>query len=66
MCLWIINYQAGQVVHQPLVQLVGFDCIYHESLLVNQIYSWPIVQGLFKVIDRIRFCILLMIHLAYK
>jgi hypothetical protein len=49
MCIWIINYQAGDTVHQSIIQLFGFDSIYHETILVNQKYQWPIVQGLFKV-----------------
>jgi hypothetical protein len=49
MCIWIINYRAGQTVHQPIVQLFGFDNMYHEDILVNRTQSWPIIQGLFKV-----------------
>ncbi|CAM4776888.1 unnamed protein product [Rotaria magnacalcarata] len=49
MCIWIINYEAGQIVHQPIIQLFGFDNIYHETILINNKYQWPIVQGLFKV-----------------
>ncbi|CAF0777395.1 unnamed protein product [Adineta ricciae] len=49
MCLWIINYQAGQTVHQPIVQLFGYDSIYQESVLVNGKYQWPIIEGLFKI-----------------
>ncbi len=55
MCIWIINYQAGQTVSQPIIQLFGFDSIYHETILVNQKYQWPIVQGLFKVKLRLIF-----------
>jgi hypothetical protein len=50
MCIWIINYQAGQIVYQPIIQLFGFDNFYHEKILVNNKYQWPIIQGLFKVI----------------
>lgn len=49
MCIWIINHQAGEIVYQPIVQLFGFDSFYHETILVNNKYQWPIVQGLFKV-----------------
>lgn len=49
MCIWIINYEAGQTVYQPVIQLFGFDSLYHETILVNNKYQWPIVQGLFKV-----------------
>ncbi|CAF0763254.1 unnamed protein product [Rotaria sordida] len=49
MCIWIINYQAGEIVYQPIIQLFGFDNIYHETILVNNKYQWPIVQGLFKI-----------------
>ncbi|CAF2815057.1 unnamed protein product [Rotaria sp. Silwood2] len=49
MCIWIINYQAGEIVYQPIIQLFGFDNIYHETILVNNKYKWPIVQGLFKI-----------------
>jgi hypothetical protein len=49
MCIWIINYQPGDIVYQPIIQLFGFDSIYHETILVNNKYQWPIVQGLFKV-----------------
>lgn len=49
MCIWIINYRAGDTVYQPIIQLFGFDSFYHETIRVNEKYSWPIVQGLFKV-----------------
>ncbi|CAF0819205.1 unnamed protein product [Rotaria sp. Silwood1] len=49
MCIWIINYEAGEIVYQPIIQLFGFDSIYHETILVNNKYQWPIVQGLFKI-----------------
>lgn len=49
MCLWIINYQPGEIISQPIIQLFGFDSIYNETILVNNKYQWPIVQGLFKV-----------------
>ncbi|UJR28191.1 hypothetical protein I4U23_009442 [Adineta vaga] len=49
MCLWIINYQAGQTVYQSIIQLFGYDSIYHEFIQVNQKYQWPITQGLFKI-----------------
>jgi hypothetical protein len=49
MCIWIINYQPGDIVYQPIIQLFGFDSIYHETILVNRKYQWPVVQGLFKV-----------------
>lgn len=53
MCIWIINYQPGDVVRQPIIQLFGFDSIYNEKILVNDKYQWPIVQGLFKVTIRL-------------
>ncbi|CAF0757339.1 unnamed protein product [Adineta steineri] len=49
MCIWIINYQAGQTVYQPIIQLFGYDSIYHEIIFVNNKYQWPITQGLFKI-----------------
>ncbi len=58
MCIWIINYQAGQIVYQPIIQLFGFDNFYHEKILVNNKYQWPIIQGLFKVILYLHFLII--------
>ena len=52
MCLWLINYQPGQIVHQPLVQLFGFDSFYQDTILINHTHRWSIVQGLFKVTFR--------------
>lgn len=49
MCIWIINYRAGDTVYQPIIQLFGFDSFYHEIIRANETSSWPIVQGLFKV-----------------
>ena len=49
MCLWLINHQPGAIVHQPIVQLFGFDSFYQETILINGTHRWPIVQGLFKV-----------------
>jgi hypothetical protein len=49
MCIRIINYQPGEIVFQPIIQLFGFDSIYHEMIIVNHQYQWPIIQGLFKV-----------------
>lgn len=61
MCIWIINYRAGDTVYQPIIQLFGFDSFYHEIIRVNEKSSWPIVQGLFKVKENSHFlhCLLL-------
>ena len=55
MCIWIINYRAGDTVYQPIIQLFGFDSFYHEIIRVNEKSSWPIVQGLFKVKENSHF-----------
>ena len=49
MCIWIINYRPGEIVYQPIIQLFDLDNLYHETILVNNKYQWPINQGLFKV-----------------
>jgi hypothetical protein len=66
MCIWIINYQAGDIVYQPIIQLFGFDSFYHETILVNNKYQWPIIQGLFKVKFEFIFSIYMIIKNIHR
>ncbi|CAF0812273.1 unnamed protein product [Didymodactylos carnosus] len=52
MCIWLINYNSGDIVNHSIIYLFGFDNSYDEIIIAangDTKLEWPVINGFFKI-----------------